>query len=121
MSAPAQGLAPEANEILADFKDPVDPPVGGVTTEVVAPSKSFVPIAAAPVSPDSNVRRVDGEAADAGVESATNPVKANDEIASKEYSFFLNALPVVCNFIVNSSHIKVCESANSFGTAFIEY
>ena len=53
-------------------------------------------------SPDSKLTRIAGEVADAGVESATNPVKAKDKIAIEDNNFFLNLLPVMPNFILNS-------------------
>ena len=48
-------------------------------------------------------------AADAGVESATNPVKTKDKIASEDNNFFLNLLPVMPNFILNSFHEGVIQ------------
>ena len=70
----------------------------------MTPPKSLVPIDAAPVSPVSKVRRVDGVAADASVDNATCPEKANDKIVREVKNFFPILIFVVRTFIVSTFH-----------------
>ena len=82
----------------------VTPPAGASAIDVVRPPKSLVPIDAAPVSPVSKVRRVDGVAADASVDNATCPEKANDKIVREVKNFFPILIFIVRTFIVSTFH-----------------